>query len=60
MNTTARRPLAWAAKFGHLNMVKFLLKRGAAKRLPDDPDWATPLAWALKRGHADIARLLRD
>ena len=44
-------PLAWAAKFGQLKMVKFLLKRGAPQSLPDDPPWATPRAWALKRGH---------
>ena len=31
-------PLAWAAKFGQLEMVKFLLGRGAPKSLPDDPD----------------------
>ena len=51
-------PLAWAAKFGQLEMVKFLLRRGAPKSLPDDPDWATPLAWATRRGHDEIAKLL--
>jgi ankyrin repeat protein len=51
-------PLAWAAKFGQLEMVKFLLRHGAPKSLPDDPEWATPLAWATKRGHDEIARLL--
>ena len=35
-------------------MVQFLLKRGAATNLPDDPPWATPLAWAQKRGLTDI------
>jgi hypothetical protein len=39
-------------------MVKFLLKRGAPKSLPDDPAWATPRAWAEKRGHKRIAELL--
>ena len=39
-------------------MVKFLLKRGAPKSLPDDPPWATPVAWANKRGHEKIAKLL--
>mgnify|MGYP001141757925 CR=1 FL=1 len=52
-------PLAWAAKFGQLDMVRFLLERGAPKSLPDDPPWATPLAWALKRGHEKVADLLR-
>jgi ankyrin repeat protein len=51
-------PLAWAAKFGQLDMVKFLLGRGAPRSLPDDPDWATPLVWAIRRGHEEIARLL--
>ena len=51
-------PLAWAAKFGQLEMVKFLLRHGAPKSLPDDPEWATPLAWATKRRHDEIARLL--
>ena len=51
-------PLAWAAKFGQLKMVKFLLKQGAPKSLPDDPPWATPRAWAEKRGHKKIADLL--
>jgi len=39
-------------------MVKFLLRQGAPKSLPDDADWATPLAWATRRGHDEIARLL--
>ena len=37
---------------------KFLLRHGAPKSLPDDPEWATPLAWATRRGHDEIARLL--
>jgi ankyrin repeat protein len=51
-------PLAWAAKYGQLEMVKFLLRRAAPKSLPDDPSWATPLAWAVRRGHDEIAKLL--
>lgn len=51
--------LAWAAKFGQLEMVKFLLARGAPKSLPDDPPWATPLSWAIKRGHEKVGSLLR-
>ena len=51
-------PLAWAAKYGQLEMVKFLLGRGAPKSLPDDPEWATPLAWAVKRGDDNIVREL--
>jgi hypothetical protein len=41
-------PLGYAARWGHREMVSFLLARG------DDPNkagapWATPLAWAQKR-----------
>jgi ankyrin repeat protein len=51
-------PLAWAANYGQLAMVRFLLQRGAPRSLPGDPAWATPRAWAVKRGHDEIARLL--
>jgi ankyrin repeat protein len=51
-------PLAWAAKFGQVKMVEFLLGHGAPTNLPDDPEWATPLAWATRRGHDEIVRLL--
>lgn len=52
-------PLAWAAKFGRLDMVEFLLRRGAPATHPDDPPWATPLGWAIRRGHTAIAEMLR-
>jgi uncharacterized protein len=50
-------PLGMAARWGHLEMVKLLLKKGA------DPEkaggkWATPLAWARRKGHQDIVELL--
>ena len=51
-------PLGWAAKYGQLEVVRFLLAQGAPKSLPDDPAWAAPLAWAKKRGHEEIVRLL--
>jgi ankyrin repeat protein len=52
--------VGWAAKFGRLELVEWLLAAGSPARHPDDPDWATPLAWANRRGHAKIAQLLRD
>jgi ankyrin repeat protein len=52
-------PLGMAARWGHIEMVKFLLEQGA------DPNksgaaWATPLAWAIKKGHSKIAGLLKQ
>jgi hypothetical protein len=45
-------------RFEQREMV-MLLERGAARRLPDHPAWATPLAWATKRRHEEVARLLQ-
>jgi ankyrin repeat protein len=52
-------PLGWAAKFGQVPMVEFLLNKGAKSNLPKDPPWATPLAWATRRGHGAIVELLK-
>jgi ankyrin repeat protein len=54
------RPLGWAAKFGRLELVQWLLEAGSPARHPTDPPWATPLAWAERRGHAEIAQVLRE
>lgn len=50
-------PLGMAARWGHWEMVKYLLQQGA------DPNkagasWATPLAWARKKEFADIEETL--
>ncbi|HEX2630563.1 MAG TPA: ankyrin repeat domain-containing protein, partial [Chitinophagaceae bacterium] len=50
-------PLGMAARWGHEEMVIYLLQQGA------DPNkaaasWATPLAWAKKKGHAAIEEIL--
>jgi ankyrin repeat protein len=52
-------PLGMAARWGNLDMVNYLLKKGA------DPnhagaDWSTPLAWAERKGHQEIVNLLRS
>lgn len=52
-------PLGMAARWGHTEMVDYLMKQGA------DPNksgaaWSTPLAWAKKREHTDIEKILRD
>jgi ankyrin repeat protein len=53
-------PLAWAARYGLLDMVELLLERGSPAALRDDEPWATPLAWARKRGHGEIAEWLKQ
>jgi ankyrin repeat protein len=50
-------PLGMAVRWGHEEMVSYLLQQGA------DPNkaaaqWATPLAWARKKGHAGIEEIL--
>ena len=52
-------PLAWAARYGLLDMVELLLDRAAPTALSDDEPWATPLAWATRRGHAQVAERLK-
>jgi ankyrin repeat protein len=52
-------PLAYAAHWGHRELVKLLLERGA------DPnkagaEWATPLAWAKRKGKREIASDLKQ
>jgi len=51
-------PLGYAALNGKLQMVEFLLQRGAKPALPDDLAWATPLALAQHRRHDEIVCLL--
>src|SRR5687767_4593686 len=51
-------PLGMAARWGHREMVEYLLQQGA------DPNksgaiWSTPLAWAVAKGHMEIENVLR-
>ncbi len=46
-------PLGLAARWGHREMIAFLLDRGADPNASGAP-WATPLSWARKKGHAAI------
>lgn len=52
-------PLGFAARFGHLSMVCFLLERGADPTAAGAP-WAGPAEWAQKRGHVQIVDVLRS
>ncbi|MBC8356336.1 MAG: hypothetical protein H8E66_30525 [Planctomycetes bacterium] len=51
-------PLGWACRWGHLELVKLYLKRGADPVEADAESWAKPLAWAIKREHHEIVELL--
>jgi len=52
-------PLGMAARWGHADMVEYLLLRGADPHKSGAP-WSTPLAWAQKKGHKDIERMLQS
>ena len=53
-------PLGWACRWGHIELVRLYLERGADPVEADAEPWATPLAWATKRGHHEIVELLRS
>jgi uncharacterized protein len=50
-------PLGMASRWGHIEMVDYLLQKGADLNKAG-ASWATPLAWAQKKGHFDIEKLL--
>ena len=50
-------PLGYAARWGHVEMVKFLLESGADPNKSSAP-WSTPLAWARKKGHSEVEGIL--
>ncbi len=52
-------PLAAAANAGLMDLVKYLIAKGAETN-PDVPGWAKPLALAENRGHTEITGLLRE
>jgi ankyrin repeat protein len=53
-------PLGWACRWGHIELVRLYLERGADPVEADAEPWARPLAWATKRGHHEIIELLRS
>lgn len=50
--------LHWAALNGHVEVVRWLLERGAATGGRDARFDSTPEGWALETGHAEIAALI--
>jgi hypothetical protein len=52
-------PLGYAARFGKVEMIRFLLERGANPNLPHDAAWARPLAYAEFENQPAAAELLR-
>jgi ankyrin repeat protein len=53
-------PLGWACRWGRVELVKLLLKRGADPLEADAAPAFTPLAWAMKMGHAAVVAALQD
>jgi ankyrin repeat protein len=50
-------PLGMAARWGHMEMVRFLIDRGAHVN-KSGADWSTPLSWARRKGHEEIENIL--
>jgi hypothetical protein len=53
-------PLGWACRWGRVELVKLLLKRGADPLEADAAPAFTPLAWAMKMGHAEVVAALQE
>lgn len=52
-------PLGMATRWGHIEMVKYLLTQGADPN-KSGASWATPLAWAKKKGFLEIEEILAN
>ena len=51
-------PLGIAARWGHVEMVNYLISKGANVH-KSGALWSTPLAWAKKKGHEEIEKILK-
>ncbi len=51
--------LRWAATFGNLGVVKYLVRQGADANVPDNRG-QTPLGWARVFGHGDVVDYLEQ
>ena len=52
--------LGWACRWGHVELVKLLLERGADPEEASALSWARPKAWAAKMGNDAVLRLLQQ
>lgn len=52
-------PLGWACRWGRVELVTLLLKRGADPVEIDAEPWATPRAWAAKMKHDAVLSVLQ-
>lgn len=52
-------PLGYAARWGHVEMVKLLLDCGADPEKSGAP-WSTPLEWAQKKNHDEVVKVLQS
>jgi ankyrin repeat protein len=58
-NLLKSTPLAWACRWGRLELVELFLERGADSVEADAEEWATPEAWAKKMNRGDVLESLR-
>jgi uncharacterized protein len=52
-------PLGYAARWGHVELVKLLLDCGADRDKSGAP-WSTPLAWARRKRHDEVESILQS
>ncbi|KAH8670349.1 ankyrin repeat-containing domain protein [Tricladium varicosporioides] len=53
-------PLHHASARGHVEVVRFLLEKGAELELKDTAYGQTPLLWAVEKGHEATVQLLLE
>ena len=58
-NLLESTPLAWACRWGRVELVQFLLDRGADPHEADAKPWATPEAWAKRMKHDAVLAALK-
>ena len=52
--------LNWASKWGHLEIIRLLLEKGANVNIQHEYNHATALHWASWGGHLEVVRFLID